>query len=350
MTLALIGLGVQGSAGIPLGGLEYIKESEIIYADTYTSPWPDELLDELKARFNKEIHVASRALIEDGRKILSEATHKKVALLVMGDPLLATTHIAIKGRAKEMGIDTKVFYSSSIINVIFGETGLHIYKLGRVITAARGSGYLPDSIYTEVKENLIMKKHTLVLLEHDPELPNQLSPNDVLNEFSRLETNFKLGVFSPERLLIIASRIGWSDQSICVGTMKDLMFKNFGKPPHSLLIPAEFHYTEIDALSSLPNIDKRVLESGLTRLESPSATLINRTVQKTLLALQRGRELAKEKGITKLDDIFENVECYLSDAQRFLLDGKPELALIEAGYAEGLLDSLRFQGLLKLEW
>jgi diphthine synthase len=51
-----------------------------------------------------------------------------------------------------------------------------------------------------------------------------------------------------------------------------------------------------------------------------------------------------------LSSVFENVEAYLSDADRFLLEGKPELALVEAGYAEGLLDALRLQGILKMTW
>ncbi|HLG37332.1 MAG TPA: DUF357 domain-containing protein [Nitrososphaera sp.] len=33
----------------------------------------------------------------------------------------------------------------------------------------------------------------------------------------------------------------------------------------------------------------------------------------------------------------------MSDAERFLNQGKPELAVLSIGYAEGLVDALRFQ-------
>ncbi len=350
MAFGLVGLGVQGILGVPLGGLSYLSECDTIYADVYTTPWPDGLMAELEARVGKPIIRASRVMVEDGRAILTEAKAKRIALVTVGDPLLATTHITLKERAKECGIETRVFYSSSILNVLFGETGLHIYKLGKVITAVRGRNGLSDSVYSEVKENLFTKRHTLILLEYDPGATDNLTPEGVLQEFVRLESNFRLGVFSDDRLMVVASRVGWPTQSIQVGTMKEMLGRSYGTPPYSMIVPTEFHYTELDALSSLPGADKRTLESASTAIQPPTTILVNKTVRKTLVALQKGRELAKENGIKKLDSLFENVECYLSDAQRFLLDGKPELALIEAGYAEGLLDSLRFQGILKLDW
>ncbi len=53
---------------------------------------------------------------------------------------------------------------------------------------------------------------------------------------------------------------------------------------------------------------------------------------------------------TRFADVFENVECYVQDSRRFLNEGKDELAVLSIGYAEGLLDSLRFGGQLEFEW
>jgi diphthine synthase len=350
LTLGLVGLGVQGLSGAPIGGLKYLRTCDFIYADMYTSPWPDGLAAELQAELGKNLQRASRVLIEDGRKILEDAKSKNVGLVTVGDPLLATTHIIIKERAKEIGIPVKIFYSSSFINVIFGETGLHIYKLGKVITAVGMNGVMEDSLYHEVKDNLTRKRHTLVLLDFDAEGSRSLVPSELFRNLLQQENNFKLGVFRDDRLVIVASRVGWPTQAICAGRLKDLARKDFGDPPHSVIIPSELHYTEADALSTLVEVDKEILENSNTVLNPPHATLVNRAVNKTLLALEKGRKIAKENGITGLDPVFENVECYLSDAQRYLLDGKPELALIQAGYAEGLLDSLRYQGLLRFDW
>ncbi|MEM0117638.1 MAG: diphthine synthase [Conexivisphaerales archaeon] len=350
MTLGLVGLGVQGMASVPMGGLKYLKECDIIYADMYTSPWPPDLLHDLSSELGKNIQRASRTLLEDGRKILDEAKQAAVAVITVGDPFLATTHIILKQRAKEMGIPVRIFYSSSIINAIFGETGLHIYKLGKIITAVRNDKVVEDSLYPEVKDNLTRNRHTLFLLEYDSDSGEYLAPSELLAKLRRMEENYKLGVFKDDRLVIVASRVGWSSQMICAGRLKDMMTKNFGEPPHSVIIPSELHYTEADALATLAEVDKNILEQSNTKLEPPHATLVNKAIHKTMMALEKGRRIAKEKGIDNLDDVFENVECYLSDAQRFLLDGKPELALIQAGYAEGLLDSLRFQKILNFEW
>jgi diphthine synthase len=350
LTLGLVGLGVQGMASVPMGGLEYLRKCDLIYADTYTSPWPPDLLNQLSLEVRKNISHATRALLEDGRKILDEAKQSEVAIITVGDPFLATTHIILKQRAKEMGVPVKIFYSSSIINVIFGETGLHIYKLGRVITAVRNDKVVEDSLYPEVKDNLARNRHTLLLLEYDSDSGEYLAPSELLRTLRRMEENYKLGVFRDDRLVIVASRIGWSNQKICAGRLKDLVEKDFGEPPHSIIIPSDLHYTEADALATLADVDKSILEQSNTKLEPPHVLLVNKAIHKTMMALEKGRRIAKEKHMEELDDVFENVECYLSDAQRFLLDGKPELALLQAGYAEGLLDSLRFQKILNFEW
>ena len=79
--------------------------------------------------------------------------------------------------------------------------------------------------------------------------------------------------------------------------------------------------------------------------------MVTKYAEKTLNALQRAKKAAAlyDQKIN-FADIFENVECYTSDAQRFLNEGKEELAVLSIGYAEGLLDSLRFGGLLEFEW
>ena len=50
------------------------------------------------------------------------------------------------------------------------------------------------------------------------------------------------------------------------------------------------------------------------------------------------------------DELFENSELYIKDAESFLANGQDELAMLSVGYAEGLIDSLTFTGKVKLEW
>jgi diphthine synthase len=43
-------------------------------------------------------------------------------------------------------------------------------------------------------------------------------------------------------------------------------------------------------------------------------------------------------------EILDNAQYYIDDAERFLKQGKFELAILSMGYAEGLIDALCMQG------
>jgi diphthine synthase len=52
------------------------------------------------------------------------------------------------------------------------------------------------------------------------------------------------------------------------------------------------------------------------------------------------RQDADNKGMI---EVLDNAEYYIADAERFLRQAKLELAVLSIGYAEGLVDALRFQ-------
>ena len=43
----------------------------------------------------------------------------------------------------------------------------------------------------------------------------------------------------------------------------------------------------------------------------------------------------------EFQDVFQNAEHYISDAENFLKQGKDENAVLSIGYADGLVDALR---------
>ena len=47
------------------------------------------------------------------------------------------------------------------------------------------------------------------------------------------------------------------------------------------------------------------------------------------------------KGEKEFQIILENAELYIKDAEKFLEDGKDEVAILSIGYADGLVDALR---------
>jgi diphthine synthase len=350
LTLALIGLGTQGTDSIPAGAVEYARSSDSVFADVYTSPWPDGLMAKVAGLLGRELVPATRVLLEDGRRIMEEGSRGSVCILCMGDPLVATTHMTLRLRAMELRIPVKVFYSSGVLNTVFGETGLHPYKLGRVVTLVRSEPAALGSVYSSVKETLGLGLHVLLLLEYSHDEGFSLDPADGLRMMSEVEKSYRLGIFTDDRLVIVASRLGWPDQSVRAGPLASMLNLEFGPPPHSIVIPGSLHYTESEALVALAGVDPSVVSSSLTSMVSPSKTIVDRTVAKARKALEIAKGLAPQGSALDLSPVFENVEAYLSDADRFILDGKPELALVEAGYAEGLLDSLRLQGILKMNW
>ena len=87
-------------------------------------------------RTRKKIIIVSRRDLEEesGRKVLEAAKEGKAALLVPGDPLIATTHVDLRIRAKKQGIRTRIIHAASIISAVIGLSGLQNYKYGRSVT------------------------------------------------------------------------------------------------------------------------------------------------------------------------------------------------------------------------
>ena len=134
--LYLIGMGLHDYLDISLRGLQILKNADRIYVELYTSFFGD--LTCLEKLINKKITVLDRAGIEEhphenifrGLGLSGDSNTDNVALLIPGDPLIATTHIDLVLRAKKLGIQTGIIHASSIYTAI-AETGLQIYKFGK---------------------------------------------------------------------------------------------------------------------------------------------------------------------------------------------------------------------------
>ncbi len=56
-------------------------------------------------------------------------------------------------------------------------------------------------------------------------------------------------------------------------------------------------------------------------------------------ALEEVKPLYKDQ--KEFQVILENAELYILDAEKFLVDGQDEVAILSIGYADGLVDALR---------
>ena len=130
--LTFVGLGLYDPEDITLKGLEAIREADVVYAEFYTSPAGARTIEKLEEAYGRRISLLAREELEEGaeRGILELAKSKKVVLLSGGDAMIATTHVDLRLRAIERGIETRIVHAASIASAAAGLCGLQNYKFG----------------------------------------------------------------------------------------------------------------------------------------------------------------------------------------------------------------------------
>lgn len=335
--LWFVGLGISGFRSIPIEALDVLSKADIVYLEQFTSPIGKSDLAKIKDATKGEFKLAKRWLVEDGSEILKNAKKKKVALLAYGDPYIATTHIELRERAIKEKIKTISIHASSSLTSMIGECGLHFYKVGRIATIMSEMKSLTTPYYV-IYKNIIEGNHTVLLLEYNQDKDFFLDPKDALKGLLETEKGQTRNVISKDTYGIVASRIGFKDQSIVSGKISSLKRKDFGKPPHTVIIPGRLHFTESDALKVFGQcIDEPFDNSEKTK--RISIQMMEKYVPMVREALE---EIEPHyKGQKEYQVILENAELYIQDAEKFLEDGQDEVAILSIGYADGLVDALR---------
>ena len=271
MVLYLIGLGLCNEKDITIRGLEYIKQSDYVYMEYYTSILGIDS-SKLEEYYGKKIILADREMIEIDfdKEILEKAKSSKVSLLVVGDPFSATTHIDLYLRCVHEGVKVEVVNNASILNSI-GITGLSLYRFGETVSIPFFTEkWRPYSFYDKICRNYKNDLHTLILLDIKIkeiseenlakgkkiyEKPRFMTVNQALEEL--LEASEKSetvpenkGMINEDNLCYGVARIGSESQIICAGKIKVIIKKDFGKPLHSVVICAK----------TLSSIEKEVVE------------------------------------------------------------------------------------------
>lgn len=251
MTLYLVGLGLWDERDISLKGLETVKRCDLIYLENYTSVMKGTTPEKLEKLFGKKIMVLGRKEVEQDKEFLKQAKTKEVALLIGGDPTVATTHIEMVLEAKKAGIRTKVIHASSIHSAI-AESGLFIYKFGKSCSIPFSQkGFEPESFYDTIISNMKQGSHTIVFLDLKPEEDRFMTINDGLKTLLEIGKKRKKEINSGT-IAVGFARIGSDDQIIKAGKISELLKFDFGGPMHILVIPGELHFMEEEALNLKP--------------------------------------------------------------------------------------------------
>lgn len=246
--LYIIGTGLNDEKDITVKGLEAIRKSQVVYLENYTS-LIDTKVEDLEKFYEKKIQVVDREFVEQTTIMTDEAKVKDVTFLVIGDPFGATTHIDLMLKCKRDNISFKVINNASVM-IAIGITGLQIYKFGKTTSLPfPEKGFRPVTGYEVIKQNKILGLHTLLMLDLKPKEDKFMTIAQAIQILFDIEAERKEGIFTEDTLCVGAARIGSDNFTIKYGTAKELMKANFGKQPHSLIVPGELHFVEEEALS-----------------------------------------------------------------------------------------------------
>ncbi len=266
MVLYLVGLGLGDEQDITVRGLAIVRKCHKVYLEHYTSILGIDV-KRLEAFYERDITLADRFMVEShADTIVSNAIKHDIALLVVGDPLCATTHTDMMLRAKEAGVVVRVVHNTSVMGAV-ASCGLQLYQFGQTISICFFEGnWRPDSFYDKIKYNQLGKMHTLCLLDikvKEPDMqammqnktvflpPRFMTVNQAVEQLLEVEEKRREGVCGPTAQAIGVARLGQSNQAIYAGTLEELRYVDFGGPLHSLVLCGELHDLEIEFLKHL---------------------------------------------------------------------------------------------------
>ena len=335
--LWFIGLGISGISELSDNTISIIKNADTVYLESFTSPISETEKEQLANMCDGEFKIAKRWLVEDGNEILENAKKREVVLISYGDPYIATTHLELKTRAVTDKIETKTIHSSSIVSSVIGEIGLQYYKVGKILTIMND----PKSMitpYNTISNNLLSKMHSVILLEYNEDKSFFLAPQDALSLLLDAEKIQNRKIISLDTFAIIASRIGKSAQSITSGKISNLIKKEFGNPPHTIIIPGSLHFTESNAVKIVTDCIDEPFDNS-ANVKDVSEQMIEKYVPMVREALEEIKP--HYENLKEYEDVLINAKLYIDDAENFLKEGKKEYAVLSIGYADGLVDALR---------
>lgn len=266
--LYLIGLGLGDAKDITVKGLEIVKQVDKVYLENYTSILCCDQA-QLEELYGRPVIVCDRTMMEqDCKEILDAAeTGNGAAVLVVGDPLNATTHTDLLLRAASRKIAYKIIHNASILNAV-ACCGLQIYNFGETISIPFWTEtWKPESYYDKILRNRSNNLHTLCLLDIKVKEPNyeklirginEMEPPRFMSVRQAAQQLIEIVQNRKEKGDVYRKKIDLDEDSICIGLarvgsdkekiVKTTLIKatelDLGAPLHSLVIPGQMHPLE----------------------------------------------------------------------------------------------------------
>jgi diphthine synthase len=282
----MIGLGLGNEDDITVKGLKIVQSADSVFLEAYTSTLGVDK-ERLEQVYGKSITIADRDMVEQRAEelMLQPARTQKVALLVVGDPVCATTHTDLWLRAKQMGgIRVEIIHNASIMGAA-GACGLQLYNFGHTVSIPFfEENWRPTSFYPKIKYNRQGGMHTLCLLDikvKEPDFdamvkgrteylpPRFMTVNTAADQLLEAEETLGEKVYDGSKTLCVGlARMGQESQCIRAGTLTELQNYNFGGPLHSLIVCGHLHELELEVLREY------LIEGSIFEMDCPDATLL----------------------------------------------------------------------------
>ena len=256
--LFLIGLGPGDLGLMSQRAINLLQDMDERYLEGYTATLPIDQESELENLVGPWKRVM-RPKIENPREIIEVAKTRKVAIMVVGDPMQATTHVDLLLRAKENGVRVTIVPGISATTLAISSSGMQSYRFGRQVTLPYAYGdYLPTSPLRYILDNRSRNLHTLVLLDLDPtglgiEDPIHMSPpvaGQILMQMAERwnEENEEVDVSTWN--VVVLSDLGTAQSHVCSTIIEEMEGMDKGRI-HCLILPAEMDNHELMVFDSM---------------------------------------------------------------------------------------------------
>ena len=260
--LSIVGLGLGQATDITVKGLQKVKNASKVYFEGYTSIMEGGR-DALVKMTGKDIIIADRELIEQNSQEMFPSSDEENVILVVGDPLSATTHVDLVSQAIQKNMSIEIVHNASILNAA-GCSGLQLYSFGETVSIPFWKdNWKPDSFYDKICQNLENGWHTLCLL--DIKVKEQSEENLIRGRKIYEPARYMMVEQASRQLVqiikdrevrgrpipldcghkvIALARIGTKNQILKTSTLEQMMETDIGGPLHSLIIVGETHPLE----------------------------------------------------------------------------------------------------------
>ena len=248
--LTFVGLGLYDERSITVQGRDAIRSADRVFAEFYTSKLAGATLEAVEQYHNTDIEVRSREGVEQHPEpILDAAEAGEAVFCTAGDTMISTTHVDLRLRAHERGIDTRVVHGTTAEAAASSLTGLQNYRFGKATTlpfeSSHGGEGVPDSMVETIEANRERGLHTLIFLDIkvDDEREDYMSATQAAE---LLSTHWEA-----ETLAVVVGQAGSDAPVVTADTLDNLAAQTYGDPLHMLVVPGSLHYIERDALVEL---------------------------------------------------------------------------------------------------